>query len=96
MKIELANDAHALRLVYPDFEQNEITEYEAITFPGGPRIGIDVNLRRARVCGPLQVPDSPYGIDILNVSGDIVQDFQVDKGAFDYLRRTFKLKVAKR
>jgi hypothetical protein len=92
MKIDLVPDAHALRLIYADFEQNTITEYEAITFRRGPRIGIDVNLRRARFCGSLQVPDSPYGIDILSVNGDIVQEFQVDKGAFDYLRRTFKLK----
>ncbi len=93
MKIDLVTDAHALRLVYANFKKNKITEYEAITFLRGPRDGIDVNLRRARICGSLQVPDSPYGIDILNENGDIVQDFQVAKGAFDYLRRTFKLKA---
>ena len=94
MKIDLVAGAHAFRLVRANFKRNKITEYEAITFRSDPRISIDMYLRRARVAGSLQVPDSPYAIDILNADGDIIQDFQVEKGAFDYLRRTFKLKVS--
>lgn len=54
---------------------------------------LEVNLRRARVCGSLFAKESPFTIDILDKDGDIIQDFQVEKKAFDYLKRKFKLRV---
>lgn len=41
MKLELSSHAHAFQLVRVDEKKNEFIYYEALTFPKGPREGIE-------------------------------------------------------
>jgi len=93
MNVSLHSEVHALRPTRVDQKRNEFVHYEAITFPRNPWAGIEMYLRRARIAGSIDAVGSDYGIDILNIEGDIVQEFDVEKSAFDYLKRAFKCKV---
>ena len=86
-------NAFALRAFRMDVKRNVFLNFEAVTFPNGPWAGCDVTLRRAAVCGITEESsDSLLGLDVLDKDGDIVQTLSLSRNAFEYLRRTLKLR----
>ncbi len=90
---ELDNRAFALRLVRINESKNEFVNYEPVTFPKDPYRGCWQTLRHARVCGSLEVPDSNYCVDVLDENEDIIQELQVERKAFNFLKRRLKTRV---
>ena len=84
--------AHALRLVRTKERENAFQFYGAVTFPDNARNGVELCLRRCEAFGFLGVP-SAYTIDVLDVAGDIIQDFEVSREGARWLRRTLRLAV---
>lgn len=84
-------EAYALRPVRTLVKQNAFRYYTATTFPGDPRGGCDLYLRRIR--SHLRDTGDNMVIDILNADGDVIQDFPVDRAGFAYLRRVLRFRV---
>lgn len=87
--IELHPLAYAMRPVR--IIGNTLRYYEAVTFPGSPRTGISMYLRRC--LGQLRDDGSDCLLDILDEHGDVIQDFPVTKDGFEYLRRSLKFRL---
>ena len=91
--ISLPPDAYALRPVRVDAENNRFIEYEAVTFPNGPREGCALYLRRCEAFGYLRgAEDSGLVVDVLNAEGDIVAEYPITRDGFEYLRSRLKFK----
>ena len=86
--LTLHEAAYALRPVR--ITRGELREYEAITFPANPIAGCHLYLRRCG--GELRDDGSHCLIDVLDASGDVVQDFPVTRRGFEYLRRALKFR----
>lgn len=94
--VELPIDSYALRPVRVDEKHDCFVFYEAVTFPeNNRRDTCAMYLRRARICGRLDLDTSNYQIDILNENGDQVKEFAVEHRAFRYLIEKLKLKVCR-
>lgn len=87
--IDIPN-AHAIRLTR--LAGNTIVEYEAVTFPRNPRAGCLMWLRRCEACGYIVNRLTGWVIDILDTNGDIIQEFNVTRRGFGYLRRSLKFR----
>ena len=89
-------ESYALRPVRVDERNDRFVFYEAVTFPSaseGRRATCAMYLRRAQVCGRLNLDSSNYQIEILDENGDPIKEFPVERGAFRYLIEKLKLKV---
>lgn len=85
---QLPEDAFALRPVR--IIADELREYDAITFPGNPRGGCSMYLRRCQ--GQLLDDDSDCMIDVINKDWDIIAEYPITTKGFEYLRRTLKFR----
>jgi len=83
--------AYALRPVR--IVAGESRVYEAVTFPDNAWQGCELYLRRCKSMG--MIGGDYATIDILNEAGDIIQDCQVSRAGFQYLRSQLKFKVVK-
>lgn len=84
----LDKSAHALRLVR--IVREEAVHFTPVTFKGGAFEGCVTMLRRAQICDDLGFPGDPFGdtwVDVLDESGDIVQEWPCGAKSFSYLRR---------
>ncbi|MFV5212726.1 hypothetical protein ACLIIZ_03225 [Azonexus caeni] len=88
----LSPEAHALRPVR--VVNNVAIHYTATTFPNGPRAGCELYLRRMECFGYLVgVPGDKLEdlwVDVLDVNGDILQEWPINRNGMEYLRRTFR------
>lgn len=91
----LPETTHAMRLVRTDARNNRFVYYEGITFPGGPRSGCDMYLRRASICGKIGDAGigSDYTLDILNENGDILEELPIERKAARYLIEKLRIRV---
>jgi len=89
--INLHPDAFALRPVRA--VDNGFRHYTATTFPNNPWSGCETYLLRLMYFGALGVEDTSLVIDVLNIDGDILQDFTVSRKGFEYLRRQLGFRV---
>ncbi len=87
----LDKNAFALRPVRMLVKTNEFVHYEALTFPADPFNGCSLYLRRC--LGNLKDDGSNLSIDVLDKSGDIIQDYPITRNGFEYLRRVLKFHV---
>lgn len=93
-EINLNKNAHALRPVRV-VGNEELREYEAVTFPNDPWQGCEIYLRRCGAFGYLVSANDSYAVvDVLDASGDIIQDYGVTHAGFNYLREKLKFRVA--
>ena len=94
LKVGLSPSAHALRPVRL-LSSDRLRYYWAVTFPDDPWRGCELYLRRCKALGYLlrSGSDTDLLIDILDVDGDIVQDFGITSPGFEHLRRTLKFRV---
>lgn len=88
----LPPEAHALRPVR--IVKDVAVHYSATTFPENPRAGCELTLRRLGGFGYLTgVPgDNLEGlwVDVLDVQGDILQEWPITRKGMEYLRRTLR------
>lgn len=87
----LDKGAFALRPVRVLVAKNEFRYYESITFPGDTFRGCELYLRRC--FDNLKDDGSNLTIDILDLNGDIIQEYPITRKGFEYLRRVLKFKV---
>lgn len=84
--------AHALRPVR--VVKDVAVHYSATTFPQGPRAGCELTLRRLGGFGYLAgIPGNKLEdlwVDVLNASGDIIQEWPITRKGMEYLRRTLR------
>lgn len=93
LDIDLNKNAIALRPVR--IVGDEFRFYEAVTFPENPWQGCELYLRRCGAFGHLVSTNDAYAVvDVLDVNSDIVQDFGVTRGGFNYLREKLKFRVS--
>lgn len=89
-------DAFALQPVRVDQKRDEFIYYEATTFPANPHSGCQLRIRRLWVLGYLRKPKARFGhnliLDVLNKNGDVIQDFEISKAGFEYLRRSLRFR----
>jgi hypothetical protein len=83
--------AYALRPVR--IVGDEFRVYEAVTFQDNPWQGCELYLRRCKSMG--MIGGDYATIDVLNEAGDIIQDYQVCRAGFRYLRGQLKFKVVR-
>lgn len=88
---DLHPNAHALRPVRVVAETLRV--YEATTFPGNPWAGCELYVRRCRAVGGLKDDGSRIVLDVLDLNGDIVQDFPMTRRGLNYLRECLKFHV---
>lgn len=96
MKVDLDKRAVALRPVRVMVKQDTFRYYEATTFPKAPWSGCHRMLRKLAVIGGISSEATDLVLDILDEEGDVIQDFNLTKKGFEYLRRTLKFKVDRR
>lgn len=86
--------AHALSM-FRMLADGRGRQYSAVTFPRNPWQGCEHTIRMATAVGWIKKADHPYAVlDVLDVNGDIVQDFSIpDALAFRQLKRKLKLVV---
>ena len=87
----LDKKAFALRPVRVLVAKNEFRNYQSITFPGNTFQGCELYLRRC--FDELKDDGSHLMIDILDINGDIIQEYSITKKGFNYLRRVLKFKI---
>lgn len=93
---DLPTETYALRPVRVDEKNDCFVFYEAVTFPDAPegqRAICAMYLRRAQICGQLDLDSSNYQIEILDEAGDAIKEFHVERGAFRYLIEKLKVRV---
>lgn len=83
--------AYALQLIR--IVRGEFRIYEAVTFPDNPWQGCELYLRRCQAMG--MIGGNYATIDVLNEAGDIIQDYQISRVGFRYLRSQLKFKVVR-
>lgn len=86
--MEIPETAHALRPVR--IKGGVAIHYTGTTFPGGPREGCELTIRRIEAFGYLQSPNPDLWVDVLDEIGDILKEIPITKRGFEYLRRTLK------
>lgn len=94
MSLDIGLDQEAFAIRPVRVVSGQLREYEAVTFPDNPWQGCEMWLRRCRAFGYLAGGEYAV-IDILSANGDIIQDFQVSKDGFNYLRDKLKFRVCK-
>lgn len=73
---------------------DDLRYYTATTFPRDPRAGCDLYYRRCEVFGGVADGDDQAGIcDVLNMDGDVVADFPLNRHGLDYLYRALGCRV---
>lgn len=88
--MELDPDAVALRpvrIIRTKGRDAVIRHYTATTFPENPWGGCNLYLRRCRLFGGLSDADTDLLLDVLNEAEDIIQDYNLTRKGFEYLRK---------
>lgn len=86
--------AFALRPIRVDVKNDRFIYYEGTTFPKGPQSGCSLIIRRMVAFGFI-VKDSDFILDVLDEEGDIIQDFNISRRGFEYLRSKLKFRRAR-
>lgn len=72
----------------------DVREYESVTFPGDPKRGVTLYMKRLAAFGYL-LDDGPLFIDILDDNDDILDTYHVSRDGFEYLRSKLKFRVVR-
>lgn len=83
--------AHALRPAR--IIDGGLRHYTGTTFPGGPRAGCELYMRRCEAFGHVKDDGSDCWVDVLDHQGDILQEIPVTVAGFNYLRRVLKFQL---
>lgn len=92
--IKVHDDAFALQCIRTDLKKNCFIYYDAITFPGRERDGIDTAIRRSLGGVTANHDDDTYAVmSIIDKDEGEVQELYLTKRGFKYLQRTLKFRV---
>ena len=94
LTVDAALHANAFALRPVRMVKDVAIHYSATTFPQSPRSGCERLLRILDSTGHLMgYPGSDLDdlwVDVLDDQGDILQEWPIDRGGFEYLRRKLR------
>jgi hypothetical protein len=78
-----------------DAKNNTFVHYEGMTAADSAKSSNFCSLwiNRLTVLGMITQDSTPYGLDVLDEDGDIIDEHKLTKSGFEYLRRSWKFKV---
>ncbi len=87
----------ALRPMRVDQKRNTFIHYEGMTAADTSKAADFCSLwiNRLTQLGMISKGSTNYGLDVLDQDGDIVDEYDLTKSGFEYLRRSWKFKVVR-